>query len=130
FEGPDVDLLWSGDLAELATALRAHGVREIRERPSFRTMTARIEGHDLDIAAPRRDEYPTPGGPPRIEPVAHVEDDLARRDFTAHAMLVTLPPEGEPRLIDPHDGLADLRARQLRPVGPRTLIEDPMRILR
>lgn len=54
-----------------------------------------------------------------------LEDDLARRDFTINAM--ARAPDGA--LIDPFDGAADLRARQLRHVSP-AFAEDPVRILR
>jgi poly(A) polymerase len=56
-----------------------------------------------------------------------IEADLAERDFTVNAIAVPLAG-GEP--IDPHGGLADLDKRELRAVGPRSLADDPLRILR
>ncbi len=54
-----------------------------------------------------------------------LEQDLARRDLTINA----LAEDAEGRLIDPHGGLTDLRARMLRHVSP-AFAEDPVRILR
>lgn len=128
--GPDVDLLFAGDLAVFADRLRAAGAEDVRIRPAFRTMSLRLAGQPIDVAAPRRDRYPRPGDTPVIEPLADAAADLARRDFTVNAMLVDLTSAGAPVLIDPHDGLGDLRAGLLRPLGPQTLVEDPLRLLR
>ncbi|WP_280553203.1 polynucleotide adenylyltransferase [Halomonas sp. 25-S5] len=58
-------------------------------------------------------------------PEVTLEEDLARRDLTINAMAET--PEGT--LVDPHGGLADLDARQLRHVSS-AFVEDPLRVLR
>ncbi len=58
-------------------------------------------------------------------PDVTLEDDLLRRDLTINAMA----RDAEGTLIDPHGGLADLRAGVLRHVGP-AFTEDPVRILR
>jgi tRNA nucleotidyltransferase (CCA-adding enzyme) len=53
---------------------------------------------------------------------------LRRRDFTINAMAI--PLHGEPRLIDPHGGRADLAARQLRVLHPGSFADDPTRAIR
>jgi len=58
-------------------------------------------------------------------PDVTLEDDLLRRDLTINAM--ALNSDGQ--LIDPFNGLADLRAGILRHVSP-AFVEDPVRILR
>jgi tRNA nucleotidyltransferase (CCA-adding enzyme) len=59
---------------------------------------------------------------------APIADDLARRDFTINAMAV--PLAGEPDLIDPHGGLADLREGLMRVLHELSFIDDPTRALR
>jgi putative nucleotidyltransferase with HDIG domain len=59
-----------------------------------------------------------------------LEADLAARDFTINAMAEPLEEGGQPRLIDPFGGAADLAARRLRMVGPRAFADDPLRTLR
>ena len=54
-----------------------------------------------------------------------LEEDLQRRDLTINAMAM----DTEGHLIDPFNGLADLRAGILRHVSP-AFMEDPVRILR
>jgi len=58
-------------------------------------------------------------------PEVTLESDLARRDLTINAMA----RDDAGTLIDPHGGLADLRARVLRHVSP-AFVEDPLRVLR
>lgn len=59
------------------------------------------------------------------EPDVTLEQDLARRDLTINA----IAQDEQGRLIDPHDGQADLRAKVLRHVT-HAFREDPVRILR
>jgi len=63
-----------------------------------------------------------------VEPADGIATDLARRDFTINA--IAIPLRGEPELIDPHGGRADLEAGRLRVLHPRSLIDDPTRALR
>jgi len=58
-----------------------------------------------------------------------IAEDLARRDFTVNAMALPLPP-GPGGLLDPFNGLADIRRSRLRATSPRVLDEDPLRVLR
>jgi tRNA nucleotidyltransferase (CCA-adding enzyme) len=58
-------------------------------------------------------------------PDVTLEQDLLRRDFTINA----IAEDADGRLIDPHNGVADLRAGILRHVS-EAFGEDPVRILR
>ncbi len=58
-------------------------------------------------------------------PDVTLEQDLLRRDFTLNA----IAQDADGKLIDPHNGIADLRAGILRHVSP-AFGEDPVRILR
>ncbi len=58
-------------------------------------------------------------------PDVTLEQDLLRRDFTVNA----IAQDADGKLIDPHNGIADLRAGILRHVSP-AFNEDPVRILR
>jgi tRNA nucleotidyltransferase (CCA-adding enzyme) len=75
----------------------------------------------------RAEDYPDPGALPIVRP-AGLAEDLARRDFTVNAMAI--PLTGEPELIDPHGGAADLAAGLLRVLHAGSLGDDPTRALR
>lgn len=56
-----------------------------------------------------------------------LEEDLARRDFTVNAVALSLP---DATLVDPHEGLGDLRRRALRATTAASFSGDPLRVLR
>ncbi len=59
---------------------------------------------------------------------ATIEADLSKRDFTVNAIAIDLGHLD--RLIDPFGGQHDLDARLLRTVTARSLVDDPVRLLR
>jgi tRNA nucleotidyltransferase (CCA-adding enzyme) len=120
----DIDLVVEGDAAALAERL---GV-EVTAHERFGTAKVRLNGHEVDIAGARSESYPQPGALPVVKPGADLAADLRRRDFTINAMAI--PLQGEPGLIDPHGGEADLAIRQLRVLHDGSFVDDPTRALR
>ncbi len=119
----NLDLVVEGDAIALAARLGT----EVLEHERFATATIGLADLEIDIATARSESYPEPGALPDIVPVADIETDLARRDFTINAMAV---PLAEARLIDPWGGRADLEAARLRVLHERSFIDDPTRALR
>ena len=70
--------------------------------------------------------------PHRVEFSDSIDLDLARRDVTVNAIAWGAEPGGQPTLVDPHGGQADLAARLLRAVGDPELRfrEDALRMIR
>ena len=120
----DIDLVIEGDAAALAGRLGA----EVISHERFGTAKVKLDGHEVDIASARSESYAHPGALPAVEPKAKLADDLKRRDFTINAMAI--PLQGEPRLIDPHRGQADLAAGLLRVLHDGSFIDDPTRAIR
>ena len=119
----DLDLVVEGD----ALALARRGGARVRGHDRFRTATVELGGLRADLASARREDYGHPGALPTVSP-AGIQEDLARRDFTINAMAV--PILGDTALIDPHDGLSDLRAGRIRVLHARSFVDDPTRALR
>jgi tRNA nucleotidyltransferase (CCA-adding enzyme) len=92
-------------------------------------LTGRLEQGEvkIDVAQTRAESYPAPGVLPEVRP-APIAEDLARRDFTINAMALAL--DGNRELLDPHNGLEDLRAGLLRVLHERSFVDDPTRALR
>jgi tRNA nucleotidyltransferase (CCA-adding enzyme) len=120
----DLDLVVEGDAEALASRLGAEAISHER----FGTAKVRLDGHEVDIAGARSESYPHPGALPVVEPAGEIEADLRRRDFTINAMAI--PLHGEPHLIDPCGGQADLAAKLLRVLHPGSFEDDPTRAIR
>jgi tRNA nucleotidyltransferase/poly(A) polymerase len=61
-----------------------------------------------------------------------LQEDLERRDFTINAMAISLNAANYGELIDPFDGIKDLKSKQLKtPLQPGiTFSDDPLRMMR
>ncbi len=95
----------------------------------FGTVGVLKDGHWLEITTFRSERYPEDSRHPEVVPVATIEADLSRRDFTINAMALRLPAL---EFVDPFGGLADLADRRLRtPLTPEeSFSDDPLRMLR
>jgi tRNA nucleotidyltransferase (CCA-adding enzyme) len=85
---------------------------------------------DVDVSLPRRESKSGRGHrgfDVHGDPWLSTEEAARRRDFTINAMSID-PVTSE--LVDPFGGRADLDARRLRPVDPRTFGDDSLRVLR
>jgi len=95
----------------------------------FGTIGIVRRGLRLEITTFRADAYDRVGRNPIVRFGDNLNDDLRRRDFTVNAMAVSVPGH---EFHDPHGGLGDLAARQLRtPGSPEdSFADDPLRLLR
>ena len=84
----------------------------------------------IDVSLPRRESKRGRGHKGFLvegDPDLSATDAARRRDFTINA-IARDPLTGE--IVDPFDGIADLRAHRLRAVDPRTFGDDSLRVLR
>lgn len=120
----DLDVVVVGDAGALAQALGA----PTTEHDRFGTAKVVLGDHEVDIAMARIETYAEPGALPDVAPAPDIETDLGRRDFTINAMAV--PLRGDPELIDPHGGRADLGAKLVRVLHEGSFVDDPTRAIR
>lgn len=57
----------------------------------------------------------------------NIQNDLARRDLTINAMALCLSSQ---TLLDPFNGVADLKNQTIRLINETNLLDDPLRLLR
>ncbi|MEW5762043.1 MAG: CCA tRNA nucleotidyltransferase [Bacillota bacterium] len=106
-----------------------HGVKAFRKGVAFGVTSWLVDGQEIEIATFRTEWYGNDAHrPAKVDFVWHLEDDLARRDFTINAMAMSR--DGE--LIDPFGGREDLERRLIRAVGDpeERLAEDALRAFR
>ena len=108
---------------DIATTLLPAKVKELFPRSlmvgeEYGTVIVRLEENISDgtweVTTLRSEgSYGDGRRPDQVEFGQSIEDDLARRDFTINAMAI----DSDGDLIDPYDGISDLRAGVLRAVG-------------
>jgi tRNA nucleotidyltransferase (CCA-adding enzyme) len=132
----ELDVAVEGDGPAFARQLSEELGARLTVHEAFGTASL-LDGHGpdgartarVDVVSARRDRYAKPGALPAVTRAGIVED-LLRRDFSAHALAVSLSPDGFGQLLDPSGGRADLRGRWLRPLSPVSFLEDPTRVFR
>ena len=125
----DLDLTSATPARELAPALAAATGAAVGARTAFGTAKLRLGRRTVDLATLRSERYDHPGALPSVGP-GDVLADLARRDFSINAMAASLAPGDFGELLDPEEGLRDLRAGRIRILHERSFQDDATRILR
>ena len=103
---------------------------KVTKRSQFNTARLALGEMAIDLAMARAEEYPSPGSLPVVRPADSMRQDLARRDFSVNAMAVSLSASSWGKLLDPHEGRADLDAGLIRALHPASFRDDPTRIFR
>ncbi|MFA5306027.1 MAG: hypothetical protein WC365_01120 [Candidatus Babeliales bacterium] len=99
------------------------------ETPKFFTIRAIVDKVPIDYTLCRKEGIYKDGRHPESVEVGTIEEDLARRDLTINA--IAMNPYDQ-SLVDPYNGLADIKNRTIRAVGDveTRCAEDYLRVLR
>jgi len=115
----DLDLVVEGDVPAFAERLAGRLGGRVQTHPAFGTAEVLYEGGEIDVATARTETYPEPAALPEVC-AATLEEDLARRDFTINAIAASLRRDDFGRLVDPHQGRADLAGKTIRILHDRS----------
>ncbi|MFB0517289.1 MAG: CCA tRNA nucleotidyltransferase [Candidatus Neomarinimicrobiota bacterium] len=131
-ENQDIDLVVEGDGIAFARALGSClGVDQVVAFEQFGTALIPLRGAHVEVATARTETYDRDSRKPHVV-AGSIEVDLARRDFTINALAASIHPETFGDLIDPFQGIQDMKRGILRtPLEPdATFSDDPLRMLR
>jgi len=129
----DIDIVCLGNGIDLAKEV-AHNFKhkpKVNFFKHFGTAMLHLEDLDLEFVGARKESYQKDSRNPVVEN-GTLEDDQNRRDFTINAMGIDLSKEKFGTLLDPFNGMEDLKNRIIRtPLDPDvTFSDDPLRMMR
>ena len=129
----DIDFVTEGNGIDLAKSV----AKEINPNlkvsifKTYGTAMFKFQGLDLEFVGARKESYSENSRNPFVES-GTLEEDQKRRDFTINALAISLNKNNFGELIDPFEGLVDLKNKILRtPLSPaQTYSDDPLRMMR
>ncbi len=129
----DIDIVCVGSGIELAEGIAARLGPDVQVAifRNFGTASIHYFGLELEFVGARRESYNRDSRKPIVED-GSLEEDQNRRDFTINAMGLSLNAANFGDLIDPFNGVEDLKKKTIRtPLEPEiTFSDDPLRMLR
>ena len=129
----DIDIVTVGRGIELAkqVAMALGKNSRVTVFKNFGTAQICFKELDIEFVGARRESYQRDSRKPIVED-GSLEDDQKRRDFTINALAICLNKERYGELLDPFEGLEDMRDMLLRtPLDPDvTFSDDPLRMMR
>ncbi|HWV29817.1 MAG TPA: HD domain-containing protein [Dyadobacter sp.] len=129
----DIDIVSIGSGIELAETVASRLGPDVFVSVFKNFGTAQIRQGDLEIefVGARKESYRSESRKPAVED-GTLADDQNRRDFTINAMGISLNAGTFGELVDPFEGMSDLRKKIIRtPLDPEiTFSDDPLRMMR
>jgi poly(A) polymerase len=132
-QSKDIDIVVVGSGIDLAKkiAKKTGSGTTLSIFKSFGTAMLKFEDTEIEFVGARKESYRRESRKPIVEN-GTLEDDQCRRDFTINTLAIGLHDKQYGELIDPFNGLDDIKNRIIRtPLNPDiTFSDDPLRMMR
>ncbi len=129
----DIDVVAVGSGIKLAkiVASKLDGKPKVSVFKNFGTAMIKHHNWEIEFVGARTESYTRDSRKPVVED-GTLLDDQKRRDFTINTMAISLNESDFGQLLDPFDGVKDLKNKLIRtPLAPSiTYSDDPLRMMR
>lgn len=121
----DIDICVQCDPMQIINKLKH--IKRYTYHEKFNTSTILFENDvEIDLIRCRKEKYEHNGELPTITP-SDIMDDLYRRDFTVNSIAYDMINK---KIIDPYNGMNDIKNKVIRKIHNNSYEEDPTRIFR
>lgn len=127
----EIDIAIKGNFDLFTEKLDENPNIKVAQKTEFGTAKVIYKNKEIDIANTRTEAYLPKGSLPKINELSvEIEKDLHRRDFTINSMAYKLNNSKNNQVIDPNNGLSDLKNKLIRSIHNDSFSDDPTRIFR
>lgn len=127
----EIDIAIKGNFDLFTEKLDENPNIKVAQKTEFGTAKIIYKNKEIDIANTRTEAYLPKGSLPKINELSvEIEKDLHRRDFTINSMAYNLNNSKNNQVIDPNNGLSDLKNKLIRSIHNDSFSDDPTRIFR